>query len=378
MRGVSAIPWTKICKIGKGTMDGIAKNKNNTTKLSVIMPIYNKAAYVGESLTGILLQSLCDIELICIDDGSTDGSAEIIADFAGKDSRVRLIRQSNHGAGVARNVGIKAAKGEYIAFLDADDFYPTNNILARLYAAAKANNADICGGSFCEVDGDKLVSSFTGNMAGNTFAQEGWIDFHDYQFDYAYYRFIYRREFLLSNQLFFPDYRRYQDPPFMLRAFAAAGKFYAIPDVTYCYRINYCPVDWTVEKVYGLLCGIEDNLTFSAQHKFDKVHVLNYLRLCKDFYRPIVDTAMQYDADGKILKKLVDVQSVVNKQMLSESGRFTEEEISCSKPLSELIESLSRQNAQIKREGWFINKKLFRVYTLPIRTIGKIIKTIKK
>ena len=347
-------------------------------KLSIIIPVYNKTIYLGKCLKSIFRQSERDLELICVDDGSTDGSREIIEGFAQEDSRVKLISQANQGAGVARNVGIKAAKGEYIAFLDADDFYPTNDILGRLYAAAKTNNADICGGSFCEVDGDKHVSSFTGDMAGNTFSKEGWLNFCDYQFDYAYYRFIYRREFLLSNQLFFPDYRRYQDPPFMLRAFAAAGKFYTITDVTYCYRINHCPVDWSVEKVYDLLCGIEDNLAFSAQHKFEKVHMLNYMRLCKDFCRPIVDTAMQYDADGKILKKLVNVQSAVNKQMLSESGRFTEEEISCSKPLSELIGRLSRQNAQIKREGWFINKKLFRVYTLPIRTIGKIIKTIKK
>lgn len=345
--------------------------------LTIIIPSYNKVEYLNECLLSVLGQT-DNIELICVDDGSTDGSRALIEGFAQNDSRVRLISQSNQGAGVARNVGIKAAKGEYIAFLDADDFYPTNDILARLYAAAKANNADICGGSFCEIDGDKKVSFFIGDMAGNTFSKEGCVDFRDYQFDYAYYRFIYRREFLLKHQLFFPDYRRYQDPPFMLRAFTAAGKFYAIPDVTYSYRINHCPVDWTVEKVYDLLCGIEDNLTFSAQHKFDKVHVLNYLRLCNDFCGPIVDTAMQYDADGKILKKLVDVQSVVNKQMLYESGRFTDVEISYSKPLSELIERLSRQNAQIKREGWFINKKLFRVYTLPIRTIGKIIKTIKK
>lgn len=346
--------------------------------LAIIIPIYNKMQYLEGCMTRALGQVGLNIELICVDDGSSDGSREIIEGFVQNDSRVRLISQANQGAGVARNVGIKAARGEYIAFLDADDFYPTNDILARLYAAAKANNADICGGSFCEVDGDIQVSSFTGNMAGNTFSKEGWLDFCDYQFDYAYYRFIYRREFLLSNQLFFPDYRRYQDPPFMLCSFAAAGKFYAIPDVTYCYRINHCPVDWTVEKVYDLLCGIEDNLAFSAQHKFDKVHVLNYLRLCKDFYRPIVDTAMQYDADGKILKKLVDVQSAVNKQMLSESGRFTEEEISCCKPLSELIGRLSRQSAQIKREGWFINKKLFRAYTYPIRVIGKGLRSIKK
>ena len=338
-------------------------------KISVVIPIYNKAEHLQECLKSVLCQTLNDVEILCIDDGSTDNSIQIVKDLVSNNNCIVLIQQINQGAGVARNVGIRAAKGEYIVFLDADDYYPFSDVLSKLFYTAVANNADICGGSFMTWDGTLALQRFTGDMAGNTFSKEGWIDFRDYQFDYAYYRFIYRREFLLSNQLFFPDYRRYQDPPFMLRAFAAAGKFYAIPDVTYCYRINHCPVDWTVKKVYDLLCGIEDNLAFSAQHKFDKVHLLNYLRLCKDFYRPIVDTAMQYDADGKILKKLVAVQSTVNKQMLSESGRFTDVEISYSKPLSELIERLSRQSAQIKREGWFINKKLFRAYTLPIRTI---------
>ena len=89
----------------------------------------------------------------------------------------------------------------------------------------------------------------------------------------------------------------------MLRAFAAAGKFYALAEPTYCYRIGDVPVNWTTQKVYDLLCGIEDNLRFSAEHCYARVHCLNYNRLCRDFCGPIVSTALSADGEGKILKK---------------------------------------------------------------------------
>lgn len=345
--------------------------------LSVIIPIYNKAAYILGCLNSVVAQSLRDIEIICIDDGSTDGSAEIISEFAEKDERIRLIKQNNQGAGVARNAGIKSAKGEYIAFLDADDYYPSNDTLARIYGAAKANNADICGGSFCEIRGNERITEFDGATSGNVFKKERWVDFNAYQFDYGFYRFIYRREFLLQNSLTFPNYRRYQDPPFMLQAFAAAGKFYAIPDVTYCYRVSECPVNWTAEKVLDLLCGIEDNLRFSSDYSFGKVHALNYYRLCTDFCGEIVDTALRQDGKGLILKKLIAVQSVVNEQILKDSGLFSANEYELSRPLAELIAKLSSQSAQLHGEGWFINKKLFRAYTWPIRSAGKFLRKIK-
>ena len=345
--------------------------------LSIIIPIYNKSEYLVECIESVRGQSLKDIEIICVDDGSTDGSAEIVAEFVKRDSRIKLIEQQNLGAGASRNAGIKVAKGEYIAFLDADDYYPSNDTWARIYGAAKANNADICGGSFCEIRGNEIVTKFDGIVSGNTFAREGWIDYRDYQFDYGFYRFIYRREFLLQNSLTFPNYRRYQDPPFMLQAFAAAGKFYAIPDVTYCYRVSECPVNWTTEKVLDLLCGIEDNLRFSAERSFERVHALNYYRLCTDFCGEIVDTALRQDGKGLILKKLIAVQSVVNEQILKDSGLFSANEYELSRPLAELIAKLSSQSAQLHGEGWFINKKLFRAYTWPIRSAGKFLRKIK-
>lgn len=342
--------------------------------LSIIIPIYNASAAVKECINSALLQLNSGGEIICIDDGSTDGSIEIVKDIARKDSRIKLRTQQNQGAGAARNAGIKAAKGEYIAFLDADDYYPSDNTLARLYAAAKTNNALICGGSFCEVNENKAVTIFSGARAGNTFTDEGWINFSDYQFDYGYYRFIYRRDFLLQNDLFFPNYRRYQDPPFMLHAFSAAGKFYAIPDITYCYRVNNRPLNWTVDKVYDLLCGIEDNLKFSQANNFIKAYALNYHRLCHDFKDVIVDTALNFDVDGVILHKLFAVRQCVDKEILAESKMFTSAEINAITPLSELTSKLSARSAQLYGEGWFINKKFFRIYTWPVRAIGKILK----
>lgn len=347
--------------------------------LSVIIPIYNKSEYIAGCLAEVLSQTLADIEVICVDDGAADGSAEIVAEYAKRDSRIRLISQPNLGSGAARNAGIKAASGEYIAFLDADDYYPSEETLAHMYAAAKRENALICGGSFCEVDGDKKIMQFDGVRAGNTFHGEGWVNFSDYQFDYAFYRFIYKRDFLLENGLFFPDYRRYQDPPFMLRTFAAAGEFYALPEVTYCYRVGDVPVNWTVQKVYDLLRGIEENLRFSAERGYARVHCLNYHRLCNDFCGAIVDAATNADGEGKILKKLIELQSVANVEMLSASGNFTDDEVNESAPLAQIIRQLSKQSVQLRREGWFINKKIFRLYTAPVRRLGRFIrKLIKK
>ena len=117
----------------------------NDKRLCVIIPIYNMSEYISGCLNSVFAQTLKDIEIICVDDGPTDGSAKIISEFAKKDGRIRFIKQNNQGAGAARNAGIKAAKGEYIAFLDTDDYYPSYITLTRIYGAAEANDADICG-----------------------------------------------------------------------------------------------------------------------------------------------------------------------------------------------------------------------------------------
>ena len=91
--------------------------------VSVIMPVYNGHDHLRQCLDSVIRQTLKDIEIICVDDGSTDDSAEILKEYAAKDPRVRVILQENGGAGAARNNGLRHAKGRYLSFLDSDDFF---------------------------------------------------------------------------------------------------------------------------------------------------------------------------------------------------------------------------------------------------------------
>ena len=111
-------------------------------KISVIIPIYNTANYLNDSLKSILKQTLKEIEIICINDGSTDNSLELIQYIVEKDIRVKIINQTNKGPSEVRNIGIKYAKGEFLLFLDSDDYLDKNSLL-ELYSISKKYNLDI-------------------------------------------------------------------------------------------------------------------------------------------------------------------------------------------------------------------------------------------
>lgn len=105
-------------------------NAEATPKISVIIPIYNMDAYLRECLDSVVSQTLKKIEIICVDDGSTDYSQMILAEYAWKDKRVKVITQTNHGVAFARNVGIDCATGEFLYFLDPDDWLPDEQVLS--------------------------------------------------------------------------------------------------------------------------------------------------------------------------------------------------------------------------------------------------------
>lgn len=111
-------------------------------KVSVIMPVYNASKYLHQCLDSIVCQTLQDIEIICVDDGSSDNSLEILEEYARKDSRVKIVRQENGGAAAARNNGLTYAKGEYLSILDCDDFFEPD-MLEKSYLRAKETDSDI-------------------------------------------------------------------------------------------------------------------------------------------------------------------------------------------------------------------------------------------
>ncbi len=118
-------------------------NISITPKVSVIMPVYNVEKYLRQALNSVLEQTLKDIEVICVDDGSSDESLNILREYEEKDRRIKVITQNNMHAGVARNNGMKVARGEYYAFLDSDDFFEPE-MLEKEYNKCKKYDADIC------------------------------------------------------------------------------------------------------------------------------------------------------------------------------------------------------------------------------------------
>ena len=116
--------------------------KSKSPKVSVIIPVYNTAPYLYESIGSIMDQTLKDIEILVINDGSTDDSAEIIQELAVKDHRIQVFEQENQGQSVARNVGLKYASGEYIYFMDSDDLL-TLDALEILYSRCFSKQSDV-------------------------------------------------------------------------------------------------------------------------------------------------------------------------------------------------------------------------------------------
>ena len=111
-------------------------------KLSVVMPVYNAADYLNESISDLLVQSYSDFELICVNDGSTDDSKKIIEDFCEKDNRIRLISQENLGGGAARNAGFDESDSEYVLFLDADDRFE-DTLIEKIIKDADQKKCDV-------------------------------------------------------------------------------------------------------------------------------------------------------------------------------------------------------------------------------------------
>lgn len=110
--------------------------------VSVVMPVYNTEKYLKQAIDSILGQSVKHIELIAVDDGSTDSSLQILKEYEKSDQRVRVLSQKNQYAGAARNLGLSHAKGEYVIFLDSDDFFE-KNLIKDTYYHAKMNDADV-------------------------------------------------------------------------------------------------------------------------------------------------------------------------------------------------------------------------------------------
>lgn len=253
------------------------------TKVSVIIPIYNMERYLVECLDSVQSQSLSEIEIIAINDGSTDHSLEILNDYAAKDSRIKIIDKKNAGVAAARNDGLEMAVGEFIAFMDPDDYYPNSNVLEKCYAAAKEYGVAIAGGDYRIVLPDGTARHERVREAyGIKISPKGLTEYREYQYDYGYQCFIYSRKLLTDNNILFPLYSRFQDPPFFVKAMISAQRFYALEEETYCYRAAFNSGKTTPRKAIDFIKGLADNLATAKDNDLAQLYYITVNRLDKE------------------------------------------------------------------------------------------------
>lgn len=213
-------------------------------KVSVIIPVYNTAIYLEQCLDSIIKQTLKEIEIICINDGSTDSSAEILDKYSAKDSRIKTINQKNAGQSAARNAGINLAKGEYIGFLDSDD-WADSTLLEKLYLNAKYNDSDLTMCSIAVYDEKADKTSFNDPyMTLDLFPQKlkettfNHIVCKNFLFRICVtpWNKIYKREWLEKNTLKFAEGLNFEDTIFAVETLLSAKKISLVDEPLVFYR----------------------------------------------------------------------------------------------------------------------------------------------
>lgn len=230
---------------------------------SIIIPVYNVEKYLRECLESVLCQTYEDWEAICINDGSTDGSATILEEYAAKDSRFKVISQSNGGLSVARNSGLEAASGDYVLFLDSDDYLEKDAL--SVIAESLSNEDLLCfsGRRFFDESGEYEKAD---DLPKDSF-ETGWEYYSKHALDKRNFAFVcvvlrcYRRAYLLENRLRFKPGIYHEDNMFTPLACYYAKKVKVIPDALYDYRVR----------------GSSIMTTRSLKHKEDIISIANSL-----------------------------------------------------------------------------------------------------
>lgn len=208
--------------------------KGTSPDVTVIIPIYNKSKYVEACLKSVLRQTGISLELICVDDCSTDGSWEIASELARSEPGMRLARNSvNSGAARSRNLGISLARGRYIQFTDADDLLPPG-ALAALFHAAKRAGAEVARGTV-----EILAAETAKPWAKETIKTEKlglFLDLPELWIPWFHTCFLISRHLIVRENIKYPNLVTGEDPVFIAKVLTKAKRIFVTPRPTYRYR----------------------------------------------------------------------------------------------------------------------------------------------
>lgn len=220
----------------------------SSKKISVIVPVYNVEKYLRECLDSIVNQTLEDIEIICINDGSTNNSFDILEEYVAKDNKIKIINQEHMGVGAARNNALNFVQGEYLAFIDSDDFIRTD-MLEIVYNKFKETEADIVQFDYtiCEENGkrnkrfslsEKLKRESNYELKNNSTFKLSDINNALTGLRMYCWDKMYRTDFIKENNIKFAESSFCEDQIFSISSYLLAKKIFYLNDYLYTYRIR--------------------------------------------------------------------------------------------------------------------------------------------
>lgn len=248
-------------------------------KFSIVVPVYNVEAYLDDCLRSLQTQDYKDYEIICVNDGSTDRSREILTQWESRFTQMKILDRENGGLSAARNTGLAAAKGDYILFVDSDDWLEPKT-LQTLHDNLNGEDM-LC--FACKRTDNKSIDHLLPVQCG------GWDYYNCHALKHWETPFVcvvqrcYRREFLLDNDLLFREGILHEDNEFTPRACFNAKTVRVIPDILYNYRVRPGSIMTTRglrSKESLITIGNELSAYFSRQQGINKTIVYQALTQC--------------------------------------------------------------------------------------------------
>ena len=265
---------------------------------SIIVPIYNVAAYLSQCLESLKTQDYTDFEVICVNDGSTDCSREILSEWESQFPQMKVIDRENGGLSAARNTGLETASGDYVVFVDSDDWVePT--MLSRL--AEEAHGEDMICFACRKSDSGATDTLIPEQNDGWNYYNRHALEHHEVPFVCVWQR-CYRREFLEENNLRFREGILHEDNEFTPRACLKSKRVKVIPDVLYNYRIRPGSIMTTRglrSKESLITIGNELSELFAKEHGIDKTVAYQALTQC--YQMAFIDNTREEDHQLKLL-----------------------------------------------------------------------------
>lgn len=376
----------------------------NKIKVSVIVPVYNSEKYLEECLNSLLNQTLTEIEIICVDDGSTDSSPEILEAYSKKYDRIKVISQENKDVGPAREAGLKIAKGEYVTFADNDDWF-AQDAFEKLYINAKSNNSDVVIFKIVFYYSDNNSYIYPKSLNLEKYFEEG-VDYNNFVFKakdikehvmnklFAPWFKFYKLDFLKSHNFYFKEKITYPDVPFHVQVLLRANRLSFCPEYLYFYRRNHQESMLSISKdtsrifdIFEVIDEVEDFLiinNFCESYKFEfyqfKLGQINFWFLrCGESYQKkyFIRSKEEFLSMGlsevklrKLPKKYKDIYlNIVKSDSYNEVELLNE-----IKELENKIKKCTKENNKLKQKIKSLKSSKVLKITKPFRKFKKLLK----